>query len=158
MIYLNKPNMKKALVLVPILFFLAITIVPGLVLAQGGASGPVGPGGASGPVSGGGPGGAGGGPNGTTIVVPDPLNCPSSATQSPIVCVLNRVITAIYWIAFPVVTLMILIGAFQILTAAGNPEKLKMGRNTILYAVIGFAVVLFASGITSIIQSILSGP
>ena len=94
--------------------------------------------------------------NGTTVTVSDPLGCSSDPSGSPIVCVLNRINGAIFAISIPIVTLMVLIGAFQILTAAGNAEKVTKGRNTIMYAAIGFVVVLFAGGITSIIRSILS--
>ena len=55
----------------------------------------------------------------------------------------------------PIVTVMILYGAFQILTAAGDPEKFKNGRKTILFAAIGYGVLLIAHGITFIIKEIL---
>jgi hypothetical protein len=48
---------------------------------------------------------------------------------------------------------MVLIGGFQMITSAGNPEKFKSGRNTILDAVAGFAVVLLAKGVSVGIQS-----
>lgn len=50
---------------------------------------------------------------------------------------------------------MILIGAYQILFAAGNPNKVKTGKNTILYAVIGYAIILIGWGIASIIKDLL---
>lgn len=54
-----------------------------------------------------------------------------------------------------VVAIMVVIGGFQILTAGGNPEKVKTGRHTILYSVIGYAVILFSLGIVSIIKALL---
>lgn len=54
-----------------------------------------------------------------------------------------------------IVVIMILIGAFQIMTAGGDPEKVKIGRHTILYSAIGFAIVLSAYGIVAIIEKIL---
>ncbi len=41
-------------------------------------------------------------------------------------------------------------------TAAGNEEKFATGKRTVLYAVIGYAIILIGWGITSIIQSLLS--
>ncbi len=104
------------------------------------------------------PGTGGGGSQsggGTTVTVADPLGCSANPTTPAIVCVLERIINAIYVISIPIVTLMVLIGAFQILTAAGNAEKVTKGRNTIMYAAIGFVVILFSGGMTSIIKSIL---
>lgn len=54
-----------------------------------------------------------------------------------------------------IVVIMIIIGAFQILTAGGDPEKVKKGRHTILWSVVGFAIVLSAYGIAAIIEKLL---
>ena len=63
----------------------------------------------------------------------------------------------IFWdVAIPLCTIMALVGAFQMMTSGGNPEKASQGRKTLMYAAIGFAVALIASGITGIIQSILN--
>ena len=40
---------------------------------------------------------------------------------------------------------------------AGEPEKITKGRHTITYAIIGYALLLISSGITTIIQNLLSG-
>jgi len=49
----------------------------------------------------------------------------------------------------------VLIGGFQMITAAGNAEKFSSGRKTILYAAIGFAVVLAAKAVVVLIKNIL---
>lgn len=58
-------------------------------------------------------------------------------------------------IALPIVGIMVLYGGFQLLTAGGDPEKYKSGKNTILYAVIGYAVILLANGIVLILRNLL---
>lgn len=58
----------------------------------------------------------------------------------------------LYLVAIPIVTIMILYGAFLILTAGGDPGRFERGKKAILYAVIGFVVVLVAGGIPTIIQ------
>lgn len=58
-------------------------------------------------------------------------------------------------IAAAIATIMILVGAYQILFAAGNPEKLETGKKTILYTVIAYAILLLSWGIVSIIQKFL---
>jgi hypothetical protein len=68
---------------------------------------------------------------------------------------IDRITTYIIQLAAPIVTIMILVGAFQMLTAAGNESKFSQGKKTITYAVIGMAVVLVAKGITAVITNFL---
>ena len=60
-------------------------------------------------------------------------------------------------IAIPLTAIMALVGGFQMITAAGSPEKFANGRKTLMYAAIGFAVVLIAGGVASIIQNFIGG-
>ena len=52
--------------------------------------------------------------------------------------------------------LMIFIGAFQMMTGAGNPEKIKQGRQTITYAIIGYALLLLSTGIIAVVRDVLT--
>ena len=70
---------------------------------------------------------------------------------------LENIVRFLRNIAAPIVAIMIIVGAFQILFAAGDPEKFKKGKDTILYTVIGYAIIWIGWGITSIIEDILSG-
>ncbi len=101
--------------------------------------------------TGGNPGGGGG----VSITLPNPLQCTPS-TSPEFICVLNKVILALIQIAIPIVAIMIIFGAFQMFTAGGDPEKIRTGRHTIIWAVIGFAVLLIADGVALIIQSIVT--
>jgi len=70
--------------------------------------------------------------------------------------VLDHIFTqAIIIISF-VVPVIIIVGAFQMMFATGNPEKFATGRNTILYTIIGYAILLTAKGIMAIVRSILT--
>lgn len=60
-------------------------------------------------------------------------------------------------IAIPLTVIMVLVGAFQMMTSAGDPEKATQGRKTLTWAAIGFAIAILASGITSLITNILTG-
>ncbi|MFH1188995.1 MAG: hypothetical protein V1652_04105 [bacterium] len=62
----------------------------------------------------------------------------------------------LYLVAIPIVTIMILYGAFLMLTSGGDPAQFNKGKKAILYAVIGFIVVLVAGGIPTLIQGFLS--
>lgn len=61
------------------------------------------------------------------------------------------------YIAPPIVTIMILFAAFQILTAGENPEKIKTAKQIILWACVGYAIILISWGIASIVQELLGG-
>jgi hypothetical protein len=50
---------------------------------------------------------------------------------------------------------MIIIGAFQIMTAAGDPGKFAKGKQIITYAVIGFIVFLLANLIVNVISELI---
>lgn len=56
-----------------------------------------------------------------------------------------------------IVTAMVLVGAYQMLFANGEAEKFTKGKNTIVYTVIGYALLLMATGISALIQSALTG-
>jgi len=61
----------------------------------------------------------------------------------------------IFKIAVVIVPLIILIGAFFIVTAAGDPKKIDQGKKLIIWAIIGFAIILFSKGIVVMIKQIL---
>ncbi len=60
-------------------------------------------------------------------------------------------------IAAPICGIMVIWGGFQMITARGNPEKFSEGKKTLLYAAIGFVVVIFASSVVPLLQSIFNG-
>jgi hypothetical protein len=93
------------------------------------------------------------GGGGTVNLTPiDPLG------QASFTDVANAVTTALVNIAIPIVGVMVLIGGIQLMTAGGSTERIASGRKTITYAVIGFAVVLFAKGVVIIIKQVLGVP
>ncbi len=55
-----------------------------------------------------------------------------------------------------IVTAMVLVGAYQMLFANGEAEKFTKGKNTIVYTVIGYALLLMATGISALIQAALT--
>ena len=84
------------------------------------------------------------------ITIPDPLQ------YGTIEKALEGIAQWIAKIAAPIVAIMILVGAYQILFSAGDPEKVKTGRRTILYTVIAYGIILIGWGITSIIKNLAS--
>lgn len=56
-----------------------------------------------------------------------------------------------------VLPFMIIWGAYQMLMAGSNPEKVIEGRHTITWAMIGYGLLLLSKSIEIIIQRILTG-
>ncbi len=86
--------------------------------------------------------------------------CPfNSATLTcGVCCVMDTVYTVTDWIFVAVViivSIFILWGAFNLLTAAGSPEKIKLGRDQIIYAAIGMLVALLAKAIPWIVRNVI---
>ena len=81
--------------------------------------------------------------------LPNPLG--SNSLQG----ILSKVLSNLVVIIVPIAVIIIIYGAFQMLTAAGNPDKFTKGRMTILYAAIGIGIVLLADSIVIVIKSVL---
>lgn len=54
-----------------------------------------------------------------------------------------------------ILAIMIIYGGYLILTAGDDPEKVKGGKNTILYATIGYIIIFCSYGIIYIIKEVL---
>ncbi len=87
----------------------------------------------------------------------NPLDPQNTGKCADILCPMQAVINFLFTIAIPLCGIMVLVGGFQMLTAAGDPTKFSNGRKTILYAVVGFAVILVAGGVATLIQNTLGG-
>ena len=96
----------------------------------------------------GGTGGATGGTGGPTLI--NPLG-----DNATIMSIINNVLNFLIYISIPILALMILIGGFQILTARDDPGKVKNGKTTIKYAVIGFTIILISKGVALVILTII---
>jgi len=90
-------------------------------------------------------------PGSGPITLPNPLSVNSFSG------VVSQISSFLLLIAVPLTAIMALVGGFQMITAGGDPEKFSSGRKTLMYAAIGFGVVLIAGGVASIIQNFLNG-
>ena len=84
-----------------------------------------------------------------------PLTNPLNTTDATVV--LGYINTFLIAIAAPICGIMVVWGGFQMMTSAGNPEKFSEGRKTLLYAAIGFVIIIFASSIVPLIKSVFNG-
>lgn len=71
--------------------------------------------------------------------------------------VLCNVIGYFFWIVIVISVIMVLVAAFQYVTAGDDTEKTSKARKTITYAAIGIAVALLAESIPSIVSDFFSG-
>jgi hypothetical protein len=90
----------------------------------------------------------GNGTNGISLL-PNPLSADNF--QELVASITNFLLL----IAVPLTAIMALVGGFQMIMSGGNPEKFASGRKTLMYAAIGFAVVVIAGGVAQIVKSIL---
>lgn len=107
--------------------------------------------------SSGGTGSFGGGTTNPSIQLCNPLASNCSGSGPGLVEIANRIINFLFTIAIPLTAILVLVGGFQMITAAGKPEKFSTGKKTIVYAAVGFAVVLLAKSVVPIIQSFVGG-
>jgi hypothetical protein len=92
------------------------------------------------------------GTGGSSITLTNPLGNTTSFNT-----VLQNVGTFLILVAVPLCGIMVIVGGFQMITAAGKPEQFSTGRKTLIYAAIGFVVVLLATSIVPLLKSILGG-
>ncbi len=85
------------------------------------------------------------------------LTNPLGSSCNTLSCPATAVINFLFTISIPLCGIFILVGGFQMMTAAGDPEKFSKGKKTLLYAVIGFTVILLAGSVAALIQNIFSG-
>ncbi len=84
-----------------------------------------------------------------TIKIENPLSCDDLG------CIVSKFISALTLLVIPILTIMVFVGGFQILFSGGNEEKIKTGKKTLQYAIIGYIIIILAAGIDSIIKSVL---
>ena len=69
--------------------------------------------------------------------------------------IIKAICDFIFWIGLAIVPLMIIIGGIMFLTAGGEPSKVSKAKNLLLWSAVGFAVLLSARAISSIIETVI---
>jgi len=87
--------------------------------------------------------------NSAPVKLFDPLQ--GQGFQGILTSVVNFLIVDI---AIPLTSIMVLVGAFQMMTSSGDPEKYGKGRKTLLWAAIGLVVALLATSVVTLIKSV----
>ena len=68
---------------------------------------------------------------------------------------INYIVNWLFMVIMILVVILILIGAFTLITASGSEEGVAKGRNYIVFALIGVAVALLARALPYLIRSIM---
>ncbi len=85
------------------------------------------------------------------ITLPNPLG-----TTQTIPDLIGKIVDWLIYIAsIAVLPFMIVWGAYQLLMAGSNPEKVIEGRHTITWAIVGYGLLLLSKSIELIIQNFL---
>ena len=69
--------------------------------------------------------------------------------------IINNIIDFLFKIIVVLAPLMIVIGGFMFFTSGGDPKKVSQARNLMIWAAVGFAVILLAKGFMALLKSIL---
>ena len=92
--------------------------------------------------------------DGFSVDLPNLLE-PLLGKNATIQTLIDKVIPIIATLAATIAGLMIVVGAFKILMAGGDPQKFESGKKTILYAVVGLAIVLLSRLIITVVSELV---
>ena len=82
------------------------------------------------------------------------VNCNVSASPNSLII---TVINIMLGVAFLVAVLFLIFGGFRYIFSAGNEEAAEKGRNTVLNALIGVAIIILSYVIVQIVSRTVSG-
>lgn len=85
------------------------------------------------------------------LCIPNPL------TDCDIVSFLDRVATLVLQLSVFVAVAMVIVAGVMYITAGGNKERVQRATRTLVYALVGFAVVILAKALVMIIKAALGG-
>lgn len=69
----------------------------------------------------------------------------------------NAIIDFIWKLGTPLAAIMFVISGIMFVTSTGNPEKVKTAKNVALYTAIGYGIIIMASGLIKVLQSLFQG-
>jgi TRAP-type C4-dicarboxylate transport system permease small subunit len=72
--------------------------------------------------------------------------------------IIQKVIGVIFGLGIMICPICIIWGGFEIATAAGDSNKIQKGKQIILYAVIGLAIIALSSALANLVNNTLAKP
>ena len=71
--------------------------------------------------------------------------------------IVGNVVNVFLYIVGAVAVIMVIFGGFQYMTSAGDPSKASKGRNTVVYAIVGLLLAVFAYAIINYVLDEIAG-
>ena len=68
---------------------------------------------------------------------------------------INSIIDFLFTVSLFIVPIVIIIGGFFFITAAGNASQIETGKRLVLYAIIGFIIIIMAKGLATAVLDML---
>lgn len=102
---------------------------------------------------------------GMTVLADGPTTCPPGSKCLPnplnstdtVFDLIKKVVAWLVDFLAPLIaTVMVIIGAFQMILAKGDPKLFDTGKKTVLYTVIGYAILVLGSVLTDIVSDFLN--
>lgn len=78
---------------------------------------------------------------------------PTSATISSLSVFFNDVLSLIWPVAAGLSAVMAVVAGIMLITAQGEPEKIRAGRSALIWAIIGFVVAIVAYSMPTIVSN-----
>jgi hypothetical protein len=102
---------------------------------------------------------------GISLLIFLPLISQATKIENPLTAqsfesLIDTLISFIVTIGVVVAPIVILYAGFLFMTSGGEPDKVKMAKNLILYCLIGLGILLLGKGLISVIKDIfqVKGP
>lgn len=96
-------------------------------------------------------GGSGGSGGSDGLNIENPLGSINNISS-----LMQNLINVLWNLSVVIAPILIVYAGFLYITSAGNQEKIQKAQKTLIWTLIGFAVVLLANSMPNIIQSFLS--
>lgn len=91
------------------------------------------------------------------VTVNDGSGC-DDADSSPVYDIITTIINLFSIVVGAVSVIMIIIGGFRYITSGGDSGNVTSAKNTILYAIVGLVIVIFAQTIVRFVLGSLPDP
>ncbi len=84
-----------------------------------------------------------------------PIDLPNPLTADTIAELLNKIIDFLLIIAVPVAIIMAIWAGYLFMTGGASEENIKAARKTLLYVIIGVAILILSKGLINLVISLL---
>lgn len=78
-------------------------------------------------------------------------NVNTAGANTDLTAMIGTILSAVYGVVGIIAVIMIILGGISYATSQGDPGKIKKGKDTILYGIIGLVIVLLAFAITNFV-------